>query len=64
MSVAISENREVSGERRQVLEGIGYDAYRKIADPAIRRASLWITAWELMRERRYCRLATSCTRPT
>ena len=28
-----------------------WDAYREIADPAIRRASLWVTAWELMRER-------------
>lgn len=36
---------------QEPIKVLRWDAYRKIADPAIRRASLWITAWELMRER-------------
>nr|WP_232116149.1 hypothetical protein [Luteimonas sp. XNQY3] len=39
--------------RQEPTKKLRWDAYRKIADPAIRRASLWITAWELMRERPY-----------
>ena len=28
-----------------------WESFREIADPAIRRAGLWVTGWELMRER-------------
>lgn len=36
---------------QEPVKKLRWDAYREIADPAIRRAGLWITAWELMRER-------------
>ena len=36
---------------QEPVKKLRWDVYREIADPAIRRASLWVTAWELMRER-------------
>lgn len=37
--------------RQEPVKKLRWDGYREIADPAIRRAGLWIAAWELMRER-------------
>lgn len=36
---------------QEPVKKLRWEKYRKIADPSIRRAGLWIAAWALMRER-------------
>lgn len=38
-------------QRQEPVTELRWKSFREIADPAIRRAGLWATGWELMRER-------------